>query len=287
MTNFPELAANDRRLNLLGENGEVRNINGTPAAINVSFTDLRSKADFSAPIDTQLVFGETVQCYETLGDWTRVQADRDGYVGWLESMTLVHDPLPATHIVCAPRTFLYPEPDLKKPHKGMRSMGSALRIVSEAETRGTIYKVLETGEAVFAKHVRSLEEKEADYVSVAESLLRAPYLWAGTTAFGLDCSGLVQLAKFMCGETVLRDSDMQAASIGEIIDPGEEFEGVERGDLAFWQGHVGICQGMDSGGTQMLLHANAHSMDVTSEPLKDAVERIAYLYGPPTGFRRP
>ncbi len=45
-----------------------------------------------------------------------------------------------------------------------------------------------------------------------------PYLWGGTTAFGIDCSGLVQLAMRMTGRDVLRDTDMQAATIGEPID---------------------------------------------------------------------
>lgn len=36
----------------------------------------------------------------------------------------------------------------------------------------------------------------------------------------------------------------------------------------------------------MLLHASGHTMSVTLEPLHDAIERIAYLYGKPTAVRR-
>jgi len=282
MSKLPTLDPLDRRLNVLDENGNTISGKVRPATIKVAFTELRDKADFNAAIDTQLMFGEDVEVFEEHKNGSRVKAVRDGYVGWLETSTLEYDPKPATHLVHMPRTFLYPEPDLKLPHKGMRSMGSGLRILSEIENCGTHYALLESGEAVIAKHIRPVEAHDRDYVLVAESLVATPYLWAGTTAFGLDCSGFVKLAMFMCGKNVLRDSDMQAATIGEEIDPGKHFENVKRGDLIFWRGHVGIAQG-----DGMIIHANGHSMDVTSEPLMEAIERISYLYEMPIGVRRP
>lgn len=283
---LPTLDPLDRRLNLLDSRGVPISDQGTPAAINVAFTELRGTPDTSAAIDTQLMFGEPVRVHDIQGDWAWVQAERDNYVGWLEASTLVHDPNPATHLVSVPRTFFYPEPDLKLPHKGMRSMGSALRVVDRATNRGTDYAILETGEAVIASHIRPVGKHDDDFVSVAETMMFTPYLWAGTTAFGLDCSGFVKLAKFMCGDRVLRDSDMQAATIGEEIDPGGDYRNVQRGDLIFWRGHVGICQGLDEAGQQLLLHANGHTMNVTSEPLLAAIDRIAYLYEKPLGVRR-
>ena len=175
---------------------------------------------------------------------------------------------------------------MKLPHRGMRSMGNALCVVDEIETRGTKYAILKSGDAVVSDHIRPVGEHATDYVSVAETMLHTPYLWAGTTAFGLDCSGFVKLAKLMSGSHILRDSDMQAATAGDEIDPGSQFEFIERGDLIFWRGHVGICQGLDDNGIQMIIHANGHSMDVTSEPLMDAIDRIAYLYEKPLGVRR-
>jgi cell wall-associated NlpC family hydrolase len=59
-------------------------------------------------------------------------------------------------------------------------------------------------------------------------------------------------------------------------------EEVARGDLVFWRGHVGMM--LDE---TRLLHANAHHMAVTVEPLAEAVARVeAAGSGPPTGFRR-
>ena len=58
-------------------------------------------------------------------------------------------------------------------------------------------------------------------------------------------------------------------------------DGLERGDLVFWKGHVGI---MTDG--FMLLHANAHHMAAIVEPVRSAVERIARAGLPISSLKR-
>jgi cell wall-associated NlpC family hydrolase len=101
---------------------------------------------------------------------------------------------------------------------------------------------------------------------VADLFLGTPYLWGGTSRWGLDCSGLVQLALRACGTECPRDSDQQAAPWARTSTNGET---LQRGDLVFWEGHVGLMAD-----AKMLLHANAHHMSVAYEPLKDAAARI-------------
>ncbi|RWE73166.1 C40 family peptidase, partial [Mesorhizobium sp.] len=177
---------------------------------------------------------------------------------------------------------LYPGPDLRFPISGQLSMGSTVTVSGSAETRGTHYALLPSGQAIIAGHLRPIGELAEDYVTVAESFLGTPYLWGGVSGFGIDCSGLVQLAMRMTAKDVLRDSDMQAASIGTPFEPGPDYTGLQRGDLVFWKGHVAIMTD-----ERDMIHANGHTMLVSREGLKEAVERIGYLYGGPTGFRRP
>ncbi len=161
-------------------------------------------------------------------------------------------------------------------------MGSQISVTGYAETRGTNYAVLPSGEAIVAGHLVPKDAVANDYVTVAETLLNTPYLWGGSSGFGIDCSGLVQLSLRMTGRNVLRDTDMQAETVGSAIEAGAAYENLRRGDLVFWKGHVAIMTDAEN-----MIHANGHTMLVSREPLEAALERIGYLYGKPTGFRRP
>jgi cell wall-associated NlpC family hydrolase len=268
-------------ISLKGSVEADRFVAGEPAEVTAVFADLRGRPSPDAGLDTQLLTGDIVDVFEREEGWAWVQNRRDGYVGYCAEAALGPAVGNHTHRVCVPRTFLYPGPDMKLPRTGYRGLGSLLRVTGEAEARGTRYALLDTGEAVIATHVAPVGENAADFVAVAETLLNTPYLWGGATAYGLDCSGLVQLSMFMAGKSAPRDSDMQAAGLGNIIEPGEAFANLRRGDLVFWTGHAGIMRD-----AKTLIHANGRTMSVALEPLEAAVERIAYLYGEPTVCRR-
>jgi cell wall-associated NlpC family hydrolase len=274
----PDLA-DDR---LRGEVAAERFVAGRPARIVAAVADVRRAPAGDSGLDTQALFGDDVRVFERSGGWAWVQVERDGYVGYVTETTLGAEGSLPTHLVAAPRTFVYPGPDMKLPRSGELSMGSAVTVTGYAETRGTRYALLHSGEAVIAGHLRPAGEVAPDYVAVAETLLNTPYLWGGASAFGIDCSGLVQLSMRVAGRSVLRDTDMQAESIGQPLQPGAGFSGLQRGDLVFWKGHVAIMTDAEN-----TIHANGHTMLVSRERLSDAVERIGYLYGGPTGFRRP
>ena len=289
---FPQLDPLDRRLaafrpdladiRLKGQVEAARFVEGKAAMVSAPVCDLRERPDPACPLDHQLLLGAPVRTFEKKGEWIWLQSETDRYVGWASARAIVDGRFEPTHIVSVPRTFSYPGPDMKFPVTNALSMGSAVRVVAETETRSTKFMILENGEALIARHLRPLAQNETDYVNVAERFLTTPYLWGGSSGFGLDCSGLIQLAMRMCGVDVLRDSDMQAATIGTPIEAGEDYRNLQRGDLVFWRGHIAIYDGQGN-----LLHANGYTMDVAREPLMTALGRIATLFEKPIGYRRP
>ncbi len=284
MSHMPDRRLNAYRADLAEERlrdivAAERYVEGRTASVCVPVAPLRGRADGTAGVDTELLLGESVSLLDRAEGWCWVKADFDGYVGYLPESMIREGATQPTHIVAAPRTFAYPHPDLKNPAAFALSMGSRLVVTGEAETRGTRYFLLEGGQAVIAAHCRPIGTvAEPDYVSIAARFVETPYLWGGRSGFGIDCSGLVQLAMMMAGRTAPRDSDMQAGGLGLEIDRGE----LKRGDLVFWKGHAAIMED-----EKTLLHANGHTMNVARENLDAAVERIGWLYNRPTGYRRP
>lgn len=254
---------------------------GEDARISAPISDLRRAPDPQSGIDTQYLRGQMVKIFEHGAEYAWVQGP-DNYVGYIALKELAAPGSEPTHIVRVPRSFIYPGADLRLPRKSRSSIGSLVTVTGAAETRGTQYAVLEDGSAMIADHLRPVAEHEDDYVSIAETFIGSPYLWGGASGFGVDCSGIVQLSMRLCGTMVLRDTDMQEASIGTKIDASADLSALKRGDLVFWKGHVAIVSGEDE-----IIHASGHTMLVTRESLRGAVERIGYLYGGPTSFRRP
>lgn len=275
----PDLADSE----LEGQVEAGRFVEGRPAVIALPVAGLHTAPSLQAGIDTEFLLGDPVRVFEVAKGWAWLQGERDGYVGYVPGSALSYEAGPkVTHRVTALRTYLFPEPELKKPPLATLSMGSLVAIAGEEERRGTRYAMLADGTALPAVHVAPVWQTETDFVSVAERFLETPYLWGGASGFGVDCSGLVQLSMRMAGRDVLRDTDMQEASVGDVLETDSDYSGLQRGDLVFWKGHVGI---MVDGAR--LLHANGSTMSVALEPLEDAVARIEPHYGLPTSVRRP
>lgn len=252
---------------------------GESAQVRAGYAPLRRRPGPGEPLDAQLVRGDQVTIYARDDNgWVWLQNKRDHYVGYAPEIALSKKIEETTHRVVVQRTFVYPEPDMKKPPSLI------LPLAAEVAVTGTAghFSAIGDGEWVWSAHLAPRHAATAaDFVAVAEACVGVPYLWGGNTPDGIDCSGLVQTALRLVNQSAPRDSDQQEAALGHPLPVVSEAI-YKRGDLIFWKGHVGII--CDS---NMLLHANGHHMLVVKEPLNEAIQRIAAKNGGPvTSARR-
>jgi cell wall-associated NlpC family hydrolase len=241
-------------------------VSGTEVQVSSPSIPIRKNPRFDAELATEALYGEIVIIYDEHEGWAWVQLERDNYVGYAPANFLSHNLQIPTHRVGVLRTFVYPQPDIKSAPMMALSLGSRIT----AEDVSSEFVQLTSGGFIYSKHVREADRFESDFVAVAERFAGTPYLWGGRQSKGIDCSGLVQISMEAAGQKAPRDSDMQQNDLGMPITDPFDFCTLQRGDLIFWKGHVGIMTD-----TETLLHANAHHMQTVEEPLNEAIDRIA------------
>lgn len=223
----------------------------------------------------EAVYGQKVHLYDVQGDYGLFRlvslvsgSSRPTYVGWI-AMNRVQDvSVKASHRITTLSAPVFSQPDLKTHIKVSLPLGAQICVGEETDK----YVSIGDGKWLSNLHVKPLSAPEEDYVEVAQRYLGQPYVWGGNGARGVDCSGLVQMSLAVCGIDSPRDADQQEQSLGHRVDfnAGGNLPSLERGDLLFWPGHVGILSASDR-----LLHANATHMLCVDETLMHALKRMS------------
>lgn len=185
----------------------------------------------------------------------------DGYVGHVALDALARPADPAGWMVAPGDALIFTAADIKAPVAATLPAGAHIAGSVAADSAGFIAT---TQGFIHQRHLLPAGTATTDWVEAARSFIGAPYRWGGRSRAGIDCSGLVQMARMLAGHNCRRDSDMQAADATAI-----SARQAGRGDIASWPGHIGILTSADT-----LLHANAHWMRCVEEPLADASARI-------------
>lgn len=250
---------------------------GETRQVVTAATPLRRAPRFDAPLETEVLYGESVTVYDENEGWAWAQADQDSYVGYIPCDDLAAKITAPTHRVSVLRTHLYPAPDIKVPPLDLLPMNARVGV---AEEMGRFVR-LEDGRFAIAAHLAPASDFAQDFVAIAQEFLGTPYLWGGRTGSGVDCSALVQLSLQGAGIGCPRDTDMQEAELGTALSDPHDQSAYARGDLIFWNRHMGIM--LDD---VRLLHANTHHMAVAIESVAEAISRIEACEGPLSSVRR-
>jgi len=231
---------------------------------------------------TQALLEENVQVLEDQGEWLRVVClqqpssghDR-GYPGWVRRAHLGTSVPPSAQVA----TVVSRSTPLSSPgHSPVElSFGTGLAVMKVcAETASVFLPNGESGNVSLSDVTLTPTEQPPTYgpdeaLRLARQFVGLRYLWGGTSAWGLDCSGLVHLVHRKIGIAVPRDASDQVTS--ELVAP-VPLTSVEAGDLYFFARpgqrvhHVGFASSPFHGaGERWMLHAPEAGKRVEDVPM--------------------
>lgn len=207
----------------------------TPYGIcHLSVVPVRTEPSHSAPMCTQLLFGDLLQVIENQEEWCCVRILFDGNEGWIHNKQFLE---------ISDKEY---RKALKKKIRYAHNLVTKLPIKNSENSFLQIPKGADfTHNSLLKVGVRNQKPKHSGIVATALEYLNAPYLWGGKTPFGIDASGLVQMVYKLNGIALPREASRQATQ-GELVSFIEE---IIPGDLAFFDDeegqiiHVGILLG--------------------------------------------
>jgi len=259
-----------------------RYVEGRTARVVAGLVPVLRAPRAAAAIDTFFHYGEAVRVFDQSDGYAWCQSRRDLYVGYVDASALnLGDPPAPTHYVVARGAYRYAEADLRAAIIDFLPRHSP---VSVAQTglmcRGAAYVRLDSSGFMPESCLSTAPPWSADLAAAAMLYLGCPYLWAGRSFLGLDCSGLVQEAFRDLGVAVLRDTDLQRDAIGEAAAVARRAD-LRRNDLIFMPGHVMIYAGKGT-----VIHAYGGDMTVREDKLAELMKANGWGF---SGFavRRP
>jgi len=208
---------------------------------HLNLISLRAEATHRSEEISQLLFGETFTVIEQVPNWLKIRMSFDDYEGWIQASQCFPLELNEYNELQKNKAFLsYDLVQILINHQSITSilLGSRLPWFRDGQCR-------------IGKNTFSFEgnAKQVDLMCTGKMVvenaymyLNAPYHWGGKSPFGIDCSGLTQMAYKLSGLVLKRDAWMQAEQ-GQSVHLLDE---CQAGDLAFFDNeegkitHVGI-----------------------------------------------
>jgi len=202
--------------------------------------NLYSKPSEDAAVVSQAIYGSNVAVLERHEGWARVRM-ADDYRGWTVLAALRAGPRYAAAepaaTVCSLFANIYREPDVTARAPMLTvPFETRLEFAGEAGAPARWHQVrLADGRPGWVQAgdvtVHSAPLSTTEMLALSRRFLGLPYTWGGTSSFGYDCSGFVQMLERRRGVMMPRDAQPQAGWNG--LEPVNRAD-LEPGDLLYF-----------------------------------------------------
>ena len=217
----------------------------TEYIVSVPCTFMYLEADRNSEVTDQLLYGTCVTISEKAQNGFVFCKTDYGYGGYVEKSTLKKSDCTSQekHVVTSSFCSLYSYPEYRCSPVLTLPKGSIIRSGNISIKNGFLGLWVD-GRYLFAhkNHITSKEKlhafhdipsKRSQIVKTALSYLKTPYMWAGKTPSGIDCSGLCFMAYSMCGTGLYRDAEFDGRYLRKISKSE-----LKKADLIYYNGHV-------------------------------------------------
>jgi cell wall-associated NlpC family hydrolase len=237
-------------------------------------------------LETQALYGTRVKVLATDGAWSKVAVPSQatprlaaGYPGWVPTVQLTaRAPASSTRVawVRSRTAPLWRNVDSVGQSDGLVMRASYNTILPVVRVRSDYVKVrmlsgkvrvFERDDVAVRRRARGSTASHRALLREGRRMLGLPYLWAGTSGFGYDCSGFTYSIHRALGIKIPRDASAQAEH-GRSVSRAN----LRRGDLVFFQDshgvvtHVGMYVGR-RGGNRTIIESPGTGSRVKLTPL--------------------
>lgn len=245
--------------------------------IHVPYASLKSIPNQASYLETQCLFGETLEILETKNTWSFCKCLLDDYNGWVKNKYLSFLP-DETHLVSNISSLVFEKPNIKSKLLYKLYLNSKVSVKNKIQDWYEIF--LNNGKTGFMPkgHLISKCHKLNKWIDTSIGFKNSPYLWGGKNVLGIDCSALVQVSLEASGLIIPRNTNEQLLFKSNKL---KHTNFIKKGCLIFWKGHVAIAITKNK-----IIHSNAFHMNVAIENLNDAIKRINKKEGNIIGIRQ-